>query len=231
MAAQHDASFATALRAAIESTGMTQARLARELCIDPGQVSRWVHGKAIPHVDNVRRIEEILGRDLESSFVASTPDYELYVSAPIVGLDSEDMSAHYDAVSKVVSAASAHVNSLYWPGSQFRVLSDIRTAAMDMVTERNMMALYQCPALLYLQFAETVGPSSSLIELGFALGRKLKITVITKSGLYGPHMLRDFAAAAADVTFLPKIRIYQVESAEEAAALITANGRQLLGLT
>jgi hypothetical protein len=93
-----------------------------------------------------------------------------------------------------------------------------------------MKDLVNCPAYLYLQFAEIVGPSSALVELGFALGRKMKITIIVKKGLTSPYMLRGFGAVAAKLNFLPHARIYEVDSADDAACLIASNGRELLGL-
>lgn len=231
MPPQDESKFANALRQAIQAARITQAALARELHTDQGQVSRWVNGKAFPHIDNVRRIEEILKIDLSDSFARSTPDYELFVSAPISGLADEDIPEHHNAVAKVVAAAGQHVNGLYWPGEQIKTAADRRRAAADMVTERNMRALFGCPAYLYLQFAEVVRPSSAFVELGFALGRKMKITIIVEGGLTTPYMLRGFGAVAADLKFLPKARIYtEVTSAEDAASLIANNGRELLGL-
>jgi transcriptional regulator with XRE-family HTH domain len=183
MTTPDDASFANALRQAIRDAKTTQAALARQLGMDPGQVSRWVNGKAIPHINNVRRIEEILNTDLSDSFAKSKPDYELFVSAPISGIASKDVPEHHDAVAKVVSAAGQHVNGLVWPGEHIKTADDRRIAAADIVTEHNMKALFSCPAYLYLQFTEVVGPSSAFVELGFALARKMKITIIVQQGL------------------------------------------------
>lgn len=230
MPTQGDASFAAQLREAIKAAGTTQAALANALRIDPGQVSRWVTGKAVPHVAIVRRIEEILGVDLAGSFAKSIPGYELFVSAPISGIASEDIPKHHDDVAEVIAAAKQHVNSLVWPGEHVRTAADRQNAAADIVTERNMRALFGCSAYLYLQFAEVIGPSSAFVELGFALGRKMKITIITKSGLVSPYMLQGFGAVAASLSFLPQARIYHVRSAQEASNLIAQNGRELLGL-
>jgi hypothetical protein len=93
-----------------------------------------------------------------------------------------------------------------------------------------MADLAGCPAFLYLQFAEVVGPSSALVELGFALGRKMKVTIIFKKGLTDLYLLRGFEGVAARFPFLPDTRIYEVESADSAAALIAENGREMLGL-
>ena len=229
MDAQGRTTFGKALRTAIEAAHYTQAGLARELHIDAGQVSRWVNGKAIPHVETVAKMEQILGTDLSRAFAASSPEYELYVSAPITGLKVEDIGPHNTAVDTVVKAASAHVNSLYWPGKAIRSTSDL--SAPDIVTERNMQALQRSAAFLYLQFMEIVRPSGALVELGCALGWRLKTTIIVQADLDQPFMLDNFGAVAATLGFLPKARVYKVKSSSDACDLITRNGRALLGLT
>ncbi len=228
MNTQGNATFGNALKVAIAAARYTQAQLARELHIDPGQVSRWVNDKAVPHGDTVARIEQILETDLSASFTASTPEYELYVSAPITGLNIDDISTHNAAVNDVVSAARAHVNSLYWPGEEVRSVSDLTAA--DIATERNMQILQSCSALLYLQFLEVVHPSSALIELGCALGWRLKTTIIIQADLHLPFMLDGFGGVAATLSFLPKARVYRVKSAGDACDLVKRNGRGLLGL-
>ena len=228
MDAQGRTTFGKALKAAIAAARYTQAGLARELHIDAGQVSRWVNGKAIPHRETVARIEEILSADLSVAFAASSPQYELYVAAPITGLNVNDISAHNTAVGEVVRAAGRHVNSLYWPGEKVRSTSDL--TAPDITTERNMQFLQRSAALLYLQFMEVVRPSGALIELGCALGWRLKTTVIMQEGLNQPFMLENFSGVAASLGFLPKARVYKVKSVGDACDLITKNGRELLGL-
>lgn len=229
MDTQGRTTFGKALKAAITAARYTQAGLARELHIDQGQVSRWVNGKTIPHSETVTKIEQILGADLSAAFAASSPEYELYVSAPITGLKVEDIGPHNTAVGTVVKAASAHVNTLYWPGREIRSTSDL--TAPDIATEQNMQVLQRSAAFLYLQFMEIVRPSGALVELGCALGWRLKTTIIVQADLDQPFMLDNFGAVAATLGFLPKARIYKVKSVGDACDLITRNGRTLLGLS
>jgi transcriptional regulator with XRE-family HTH domain len=228
MDAQGHATFGAALRAAIVAAGYTQARLAHALNIDAGQVSRWTNDRTIPHSETVARIEQLLDVDLSSSFSASAVEYELYVSAPLTGLKTQDIATHHTAVAEVVAATKAHVNSLYWPGEQIRGLSDL--PAPDIATERNMKVLAECSAFLYLQFSDIVRPSSALIELGIALGRRLHTTIIVQTDVEQPFMLDNFGGVAASLNFLPKARIYTVRSVVDACSLVTRNGRELLGL-
>jgi len=231
MSPKGNASFGDALSQAIHDAGTTQAALAHELKIHQSQVSRWVNGKSIPHIDNINRIDKFLKADLTDSFAKSTPDYELFVSAPISGIAPEAIPEHHDAVAKVVSAVNQHVNSLKWPGDSVKNEADLRSAAADIVTERNMRVLFKCQAYLYLQFAEVVRPSSAFVELGVALARKMKITIIVKHGLPSLYMLRGYATVAANFKSLPQARIYtEVASADDAASLIETHGRELLGL-
>jgi transcriptional regulator with XRE-family HTH domain len=231
MTAQDNARFANALRKAMEDAGVTQAALARALLMDAGQINRWAKGKAVPHINSVRRIEKILKADLADALDKSTPDYELFVSAPISGIAGEDIPEHHNAVARVVSAANEHVNNLIWPGRHIETAAGLLADAADIVTEKNMRALHSSQAYLYLQFAEVVRPSSAFVELGFALGRRMKVTIIIQQGLKNPFMLRGFSAVAESLDFLPKARTYEVASADEAASLIKGSGRELLGLS
>ena len=63
---------------------------------------------------------------------------------------------------------------------------------------------------------------------GFALGRKLKTTIIVKRNLHKPYMLEGFGVVAAKLRFLPEVHIYEVDDVDEAVRLIGRNGRQLL---
>jgi predicted HTH transcriptional regulator len=223
------ATFGEALRQAIRNADYTQIGLAHELELDPSKVSRWINDKAVPHSDVMHRIEGILNADLTDSFSAAVPEYELFISAPLIGLEARNVSENQDAIPRLLTVINHHVNSLYWPGERIRAAADI--ANPDVVTEQNMTALANCSACLYLQFSELQYPSSALVELGFALGRRLKTTVIIKRGLDYPYMLRNFSAVAATLKFLPNVRIYEVGSAEDAESLIKRNGRELLGLS
>lgn len=229
MNAHGPTTFGNALKSAIATARYSQARLARELHIDPGQVSRWTNDKAIPHSDTVARIEQILKADLSAPFSASAPEHELYIAAPITGLSVEDIGKHNEAVAEVLEAARPHVNSWYWPGEKVRSLADLTAA--DIATEKNMQILRNCSALLYLQFCEMVHPSSALIQLGCALGWRLKTTIITQADIHQPYMLDGFSGVAATLTFLPKARVYRVKSVTEACDLVRLNGRELLGLS
>jgi len=134
--------FGERLRQAIEARGWEQKEFAAKIGVSESQVSRWVNGKAVPHIDTVGRIEDELGVDLSTPFENSTPEFELYVSAPITGLDHGRIGHHRDLVAKVAQAAKAHVNSLYWPGELVRARSDL--GAADLITERNISALSRC---------------------------------------------------------------------------------------
>lgn len=220
--------FGQAIKQALLAAGVTQAGLARRLVIDAGQVSRWVTDKAIPLQKTVERIEEELGADLSTAFRVSTPVHELYVSAPITGLGRRGVGAHHDAVATVVDVAKRHVNSLFWPGAGIRGVSDL--VAPDIATERNMKVMQSCSALLFVQFAEIVRPSSSLVELGIGLGRRMKTTMILHADIEQPFMLAGFDGVASSLPFLPRARIYRVHSVDEACDLVDGSGRELLGL-
>src|SRR5947209_5169295 len=91
--------FGSALHRALQEKGKKQASLARELCVDAGQVSRWVNGRTTPSLAQVRRIEEILGTNLPEALASS--EYELFIASPVGGLATEKVEDHLIAVAKV----------------------------------------------------------------------------------------------------------------------------------
>jgi transcriptional regulator with XRE-family HTH domain len=228
MPPQQRATFGTALRAALRQARRHQSELARELAIDPSQVNRWARDKALPHATYVARIDAFLGSDLAGILPELTPEYELFVSAPIMGVGRDAIAGHHDDVARVVEAARQHVNGLYWPGEDVRSIDDL--VAPDIATARKFRALVGCQAYLYVQFAEMVYPSSALVEFGFALGRRIKTTVIVLGGLASPFMLDGFAGVANGLKFLPDARVYTVPSVSHAVGLVERSGREMLGL-
>jgi hypothetical protein len=86
-------------------------------------------------------------------------------------------------------------------------------------------------AYVYVQFAEILNPSGALVELGFALGKKLMTTMIIRRNLRTPCMFEGFQGVSARLECLPDARIYLVDDVEDAVRLIKRDGRQLLGLS
>jgi transcriptional regulator with XRE-family HTH domain len=232
MEPQQEVTFGAALREALFQAGRSQTWLANNLHTSPSQVSRWVSDRQVPHLDTLRRIEELLGTDLRTAFQRSLRvpeprrEYDLFVSAPFAELRTEEIAAHRKDVAKVVAAAKNVVDKVYWLGMEVESLYDL--GAANFVTEANLEALDKCRAYLYLQFAELVDPSGALVELGFALGRRIKTTMIIKEGLQTPFMFGGLDVVAAKLQFLPETHIYYVDDVEHAVRLIEVNGRQLL---
>jgi transcriptional regulator with XRE-family HTH domain len=232
MVRQPEATCGAALQRALRDAGKTQKWLADELSIDPGQVSRWVNNRAQPRIENIRRIKDLLGVDLEAELQQSTtasepspPNYEVFVSAPISGLSDAEILDHQSDVAKVVAATEKVVDSVYWSGAKVR--NPRNRGAADLSTEASLRALQGSRGYLYLQFAEMVNPSGALVELGIALGLGLKTTMILREGLNTPFMFEGLQNVAADLDFLPQVRIY-VKDPDEAVRLIEDSGPELL---
>jgi putative transcriptional regulator len=231
MAQQRETTFGAALRRALVESGRSQVWLARELDTNPGQISRWINGKTLPRIETVNRIGELLGVDASELYWRtvseySRPDYDLFVSTPITELHQQDLQAHRRDVGRVVEAAEEVVDNVYWSGRQVASFYDL--GAPDIATQESLRAFVTCTAYLYVQFAEMVDPSGALVELGFALGRKVKTTMIIKKGLRTPYMFSGLGIVAAKLDFLPETHIYDVDDVDEAVRLIGRSGRQLL---
>ena len=227
------ATFGDALLEALHQADQSQTWLANKIHTSPSQVNRWVKNRQIPHIDTVRRIEGLLNADvrgvLRSSLVPEpTLVHDLFVSAPISGLNAKELQNHRRQVARVVDAAKKVVGEgkVYWLGVDVESLYNLRAA--DLVTQANLNAFDKCRTYLYLQFAEMANPSGALVELGFALGRKLKTTMIIKKGLRTPYMFDNFGVVAAKLRFLPDVHIYEVETVDQAVQLIVNDGRELL---
>jgi transcriptional regulator with XRE-family HTH domain len=235
MVRQPEATCGAVLQRALRDASKTQKELAEALSVDPAQVSRWVNNRAQPRLENIRGIKEILGIDLEAVLQHSRsaseplppPEFELFVSAPISGLSDEEIQHHRDEVHKVVTAAENVVDGgVYWSGANVTDPHD--RGAADRATEASFRALERCQGYLYLQFADMANPSGALVELGLALGLKLKTTMILKRDVHTPYMFEGLQNVAADLDyFLPQVRIY-VKDADEAVGMIKVDGRDLL---
>ena len=196
--------------------------------MDPGQVSRWINNKNLPRVETLSEIGRLLAIDLSEAFQRSlpAPEHDLFVSAPISGLSDAEIDAHRKGVANVVAAAKQVVDKVYWSGEEVASFRDLR--APDLATLASLKVLASCSAYLYLQFAQMVNPSGALVQLGIALGRKLKTTVIIKRDLRTPYMFEGFQFVAGNLDFLPETHIYVVDDVDDAVHLIEVNGRQLL---
>jgi transcriptional regulator with XRE-family HTH domain len=224
--------FGDALRQALFGKRHTQTWLAEQLGTSNQQVNRWVNNRQVPHLDKVRQIEDLLGTDLNDAFRHSmrvpepSIEHGLFVSAPAAELRNEEISAHRNDVARVVAAAKNVVDRVYWSSEEVGSILDL--GAADLATETSLQALNTCRAYLYLQFADLTNPSGALVELGFALGRKLKTTMIIKKDLRTPYMFEGFQGVAARLYFLPEVRIYLVDEVDDAVRLIERDGDHLL---
>jgi len=218
-------SFGEALKRALSAADKNQAWLAGQLGVHPGQVSRWSADKALPHPKTVAKIEKLLDTSFRD---ARRPEYDLYISAPITALTN--IAAHGKMVEKVVTALEKNVPGILIYTPTQHVLS--RDQAPDIALERNMEAFARSKAYLYLQFERPQRPTGALIELGMALGRKMKTTIMIQDDVDAPFMLEDgFQGVAVTSSILPLARVYRPKDVGEVERLIASTGgRTLLGL-
>jgi transcriptional regulator with XRE-family HTH domain len=221
-------SFGDALHEALAVAKLKQSELAKKLSIDEGQVSRWVHNHSAPSAAHLESIEQLLGEKLVYSASSGPAEYELYIAAPVTALPMSSVESHHDAVRQVVDTLQKHVAPLYWPGRDVRSLDD--QWAPNLAARRDLRALCNSKAFLYLQFEDTVAPSSAMVELGIALGRRTKTTIIIGRDVKMPYMFEGFEGVAERLPQMPSAQIHHVASVEAACHLIDLNGRALLGL-
>jgi hypothetical protein len=162
-------------------------------------------------------------------FDATNPAFELYLAAPISGLDAACVAEHHDAVERISAEATKVTNGVYWPGRDIHTMNDL--AAADIVTRDNLEVLSHCDGLLYVQLSDVAHPTGALIELGIALGRRIKTTIMIQKDLPLPFMLRNFEGVAARSQIMPDARVDFVEDVDDVIQRIGRNGREIFGLS
>jgi transcriptional regulator with XRE-family HTH domain len=228
MAAQGRARFHVTLKAALGDH--KQVWLADRLGVSETTVSRWMTDKTRPLREQAAKAAELLGEpEVLEVFDATKAPYELYLASPISGLRSTEVAAHRDAIEMIATEAETVTNGVYWPGRDIHSKTEL--AAADIVTRDNLEVLRHCHGLLYVQLADVTHPTGALVELGIALGRQIKTTVMIKRGVPLPFMLRNFEGVAARSPIMPDARVDFVDTAEDVVALIKRNGREIFGLS
>lgn len=215
------------VRALLDERGLVHGEFARKINATPSAFSKWLAGTRVPSWEAQEAIDKALDLDLSGKWTARSGPKRLFVSAPGEGLRPKDRSEHRQKVEKVVTAIKNQVDVVHWPGSN--VLGPEDLGAPGPATKRSLELLNESQALVYLQFSEMVRPTSSLVELGIALGRKMRVTVFIQEGLHQPFMMSNFDGVAARLPFMPDARTYEVKSPDQVVRWIKKDGAHLLG--
>ena len=183
----------------------------------------------MPPYDRIVEMERLLGCELMAFFQPQANEYEIFLSAPITSIPEELLAKHRSDVEAVADALK-EIATVYWPGEPIHSHDDL--LASDKSTSANKRTMVRCHGLVFVQFAESTRPSNCLVELGIALGRRMKTTVFMQKDVSRPAMFRGLDGVAARNDQLPDIRIYgDLANAHEAVKMIRRNGRGLLGLS
>lgn len=226
----------TAVVAALRQQDLSQADLARKLDAKPSQISDWLGGKHFPRADRRRLVNELLGIDRDvrtqrppASVVEKDIPSRLYVSSPITSVPETNYKRHFGEVAEIVSAASEVVGAVEWPGAPVGPTRRLRAAGA--VMPENWDWLATAGGLVYIQFEEIEGATGALIELGIALGRKIRTTVILSDRVKKPFLLSSgFERIAEARDDFPNALFYTYSSADAAAGEIRETGAAYFGL-
>lgn len=214
------------LRQLLAAAGMTQAELARRLQLDPGQVSRWCRGRAPLHGDYAATVVELMrGRGVEVDVMDLSN--RVFFSTPMTAL-TDGYVADRAAAAQVYEQLCKVAAPVYWPADH--IDSAEMFEAPDLATERNLVALLEAEAFVFLQLRELIHPTSCHIELGMAIARSTPATVFAPSEECLPYTLRRFEAISGRAGFGGRYRFYAIKSADDAVRLLAIHGLQLLGL-
>jgi len=209
------------LRRALERAGMTQAELARRMHVDPGVVNRWVRGRVPLRGSYAHSAAGVLRE--RGVTINADPGCRVFLSSPMASLSADGYEqARVDAGS-VHEELTRIAAPVYWPAGE--IVAAERFEAPDLATERNLAALRECEAFVFLQTQPVSRPTSCHIELGMAIAMDKPITVFAPSEGDLPYMMRGFDAIAARAGGR-----YRFHLAPDAVRLLQIHGRELLGL-
>lgn len=206
---------------------MTQAQLARLLNLDAGQVSRWCNDRTPlrgPYAERV--IRTLQDRGVEVSTLPSTTS--VFLSTPMASLGTEEYEADRAAANELYMELCRVVAPVYWAAAEIDSVEMFE--APDLAAQRNLVALTEAEAFVYLQLRELIHPTSCHVELGIAIALKKPVTIFAPSEDSLPYTLRRFEAISGQAGLGGRFRFYSIRSAGDALRLLHIHGHELLGL-
>lgn len=210
-----------ALRRALEQARMTQVELAREVHYTEAAVSRWTRGATPLKGASAARVAAVLrARGVELDIA---PNHRIFLATPMAALDA----AGYQSARTEAAAVHAELERIagptYWAAGGVDAAD--RFEAPDLATIRNLAALGEAEAFVFLQVGDVERPTSCHVELGMALALRKPVTVFAPSEQSLPYMLRGYEATAARDGGR-----YRFCPATDALRLLEIHGAELLGL-
>ena len=217
------------LRTALKTQGIRQLQLAEYLSIASSSVSRWVNDKEIPRTEYLVRIDHFLGTNLvqfTDPYQTADPVCEVFVATPMASVPTNTLKRNREWTTTLVEKLQGIVGRVYWAGRNIDLPEDFDVP--DIGTEENLRALGTAKAFVLVYF-DPVAPtwSGSMIELGLALGLKIPVTLFVSQTTPLPYMLEGFEGVAERTGFLPRVRIYRLQTPEEAVLYIEKNGKDI----
>jgi transcriptional regulator with XRE-family HTH domain len=216
------------LRHWLAAADMTQAQLARLLNLDAGQVSRWCNDRAPLKGGYANRVIQVF-QDRGVKVETPTSGTCAFLSTPMASLDTKEYEADRTAANELYKALSRTVSPVYWAAAQIGSVELFE--APDLAAERNLVALAEAEAFVYLQLRELIHPTSCHVELGIAIALKTPVTIFAPSEDSLPYTLRRFEAISGQAGFGGRFRFYSIRDAADAVRLLTIHGPELLGLS
>ena len=210
--------------------GMTQEELGSAIYKSPTTISRWETGKVEPSIEDAEYLDNTISTSLMSQpkyQSKSLPEYEIFVSTPMASIPEENFTNSHKEIRTIVNQIRQVCKcEVYWAGDE--VTSSNSFEIPDEGTERNLNVLKTVKAYVFIYVGEVYpGSSGSLIELGIALGLKMPVTILVSKLSMLPYMIEEGFPRVAERTGFERVRIYQVESTNEALEYIRKYGEDL----
>jgi transcriptional regulator with XRE-family HTH domain len=216
------------LKSWLDQADLSQAQLANRMNVDPGQVSRWCRDKASLSGAQAAAVVDII-RSRGVAVELPQPAHRVFLATPMASLDESSYETDRAEAVSVYRQLDTIAAPVYWPAAQ--IGSARQFEAPDLATERNVNALADAEAFVYLQLRELIQPTSCHVELGMAVAWEIPVTVFAPSETSLPYMLRHFEAISGRSGIGGRFRFHAINDAAGAVRLLNIHGTDLLGIT
>lgn len=246
---------------AMDAKNCQQGAVAKIIGKSPTYMSRLVHGRSTVKVDrdvivaieNALNRAELSGRkDSSRTVIVEEFDrlmstyhdraYDIYVSSPLTGLvdqkeepgivgrsSDETLAEANSKVGEIVTYLISLGYRVFWPGENITSVTHLKKP--HTTTYENLKVLLVTDGFLYIQLNEVIRPTGALIELGIALGRRIKTTLLLSPGVTLPFMLRGgFEKNMERFPEFPDAQVDEVDSVSDIKTRIANTGPAYFGL-
>ena len=222
LVATNGGGFSKSLREAMGTMSATE--LSRKTGLSQATISRALNDRTVQRRSTIAAIEKALGVELSSSPSHAKPEEgPIYVIAPMAQESDRYLKQFNSQITEILSSLT---DSYFWAGASVTKRSDLALIP-DFSAGPKFDAILASKAVLYVQFETVKRRTSSLFELGLALGSGKRTTMFIGDGVELPFILRgNISEVAGNFTSLGHLRLHRA-SPEQTIRILKQHSHEL----